>query len=158
MTPLIEHQLEQFFRRHPPPEAVADVGCGDDHSALKALVRAGIPGHVDRYDLPFDICEGPLPLPYSTIVCNDALEHIPQPFDAAANIVKSLAGGGWLYVTTVFAFEKHEYPRDYWRFTDTALEMLFADLVVEDCWFAEETSHPDMLTRRRVSLVGQRPA
>lgn len=164
MTPLIEEQLEAFFRDHPPPGPVADVGCGTDTAVREAIERAGVAwcGLLDGFDLPFDICEEAPPHRYSTVVSCDLLEHVCDPFPAAANIARSIEPGGWLYVTTVFAFEHHEYPVDMWRFTTTALEYLFVTrnawpVEIERCWYEDETPHPDMLTRRRVTLVGRRP-
>lgn len=55
----------------------------------------------------------------------NTLEHVWDLFAAAREIQRVLRPGGTLLVSSVFHFEVHEYPADYWRFTDVALRRLF---------------------------------
>jgi hypothetical protein len=63
-----------------------------------------------------------------TIVCVETLEHVFDVSRAAAELVRVLAPGGTLLVSTPFDFSIHGYPSDYWRLTPVCLQRLFAPL------------------------------
>lgn len=112
--------------------------------------------HPDVYDYgidKFDICKTSLPKQYPVIICMNTFEHILDPVRAAENIVKSLAPGGHLFVTTLFVYPKHNYDEvvDTYRYTDTALSWLFRDLEEKRCWFENENHPPQAV---RVSYIG----
>lgn len=78
----------------------------------------------DIHDLPFD--DGSV----SSIVCMSVLEHVENPIRACEEIRRSLKKGGMLYVYVPFLFYYHaekDYYRDYWRFTEDSLRLLFRD-------------------------------
>ena len=54
---------------------------------------------------------------YSTILCTEVLEHIPDPQKAVDEMYRVLKPGGTLILTTRFLFPVHDAPGDYWRFT-----------------------------------------
>jgi SAM-dependent methyltransferase len=53
------------------------------------------------------------------------LEHLPAPWQIAAEINRVLAVGGQVMKSVPFAFPLHETPNDFWRFSDKGLEQLF---------------------------------
>ncbi|HUY33017.1 MAG TPA: methyltransferase domain-containing protein [Pirellulales bacterium] len=63
-----------------------------------------------------------------TILCVETLEHVFDVKGAAAELIRVLAPGGTLLVTTPFDFSIHGYPSDYWRLTPVCLGRLFAPL------------------------------
>ncbi|HVC98249.1 MAG TPA: methyltransferase domain-containing protein [Pirellulales bacterium] len=63
-----------------------------------------------------------------TVLCVETLEHVFDVSRAAAELVRVLAPGGTLLVTTPFDFSIHGYPSDYWRLTPVCLGRLFAPL------------------------------
>jgi SAM-dependent methyltransferase len=63
-----------------------------------------------------------------TIICVDTLEHVFEARRAADELVRVLAPGGTLLVTTPFEFYIHGYPNDYWRLTPACWQRLLADL------------------------------
>jgi SAM-dependent methyltransferase len=77
----------------------------------------------------FDICE---PLPehdrFDVVICEQVLEHVPDPWRAAANLKELCEPGGHVIVSTPFLIRVHELPafdlRDYWRFTPRGLRTL----------------------------------
>jgi hypothetical protein len=64
----------------------------------------------------------------STIVCVETLEHVFEVRRAADEMMRVLAPGGVMIVTTPFDFRLHDYPSDYWRLTPSCMARLFAPL------------------------------
>ena len=77
----------------------------------------------------FDIC-APISDPgrFDVVICEQVLEHVPDPFGAAGNLRELCAPGGRVIVSTPFLVRIHELPmfdmRDYWRFTPRGLRTL----------------------------------
>jgi SAM-dependent methyltransferase len=74
---------------------------------------------------------------FDAVLCIEVLEHVADPFKAAAEIVRVLKPGGRLLVTAPFlgAFHgkggdsaDHEHYPDYWRFTHQGLALMFGGL------------------------------
>ena len=79
----------------------------------------------------FDLC-APLEHTgrYDVVVCEQVIEHVTDPFAAAANLRALCVPGGTAIVSTPFLVRVHELPEygmgDYWRFTPRGLEALLA--------------------------------
>lgn len=58
------------------------------------------------------------------VLCLDTLEHVQNPIAACREMARLTRPGGWALMTTVFAFQIHDYPADYWRFTPECMAML----------------------------------
>jgi SAM-dependent methyltransferase len=77
----------------------------------------------------FDIC-APIeePARFDLVICEQVLEHVPDPCRAAANLGELCVPGGHVVVSTPFLIRLHELPmfemRDYWRFTPRGLRTL----------------------------------
>ncbi len=86
----------------------------------------------------FDIC-APVEEPglFDLVICEQVIEHVEDPWVAAANLRELCAPGGRVIVSTPFLIRVHELPqydmRDYWRFTPRGLRTLLerAGLEVE---------------------------
>jgi SAM-dependent methyltransferase len=86
----------------------------------------------------FDLCA---PLvdcgSFDVVICEQVLEHVVDPFAAAANLRELTVPAGHVIVSTPFLIKVHELPlfgmNDYWRFTPRGLRTLLesANLVVE---------------------------
>jgi SAM-dependent methyltransferase len=112
----------------------------------------------------FDLCA---PLEdsgrYDVVICEQVLEHVPDPWAAASNLREMCAPHGHVIVSTPFLVKVHELPLfamgDYWRFTPRGLRTLLegAGLKVEtvgswgnracvignfDRWAARRPWHP----------------
>jgi SAM-dependent methyltransferase len=65
---------------------------------------------------------------FDVVICEQVLEHVPDPWAAAANLRELTAPGGHVIVSTPFLIRIHELPaydmRDYWRFTPRGLRTL----------------------------------
>jgi SAM-dependent methyltransferase len=64
---------------------------------------------------------------FDLLVCCEALEHDPRPWEVWRLFPKLVRAGGWLIVSTPgFGFPYHGHPRDYHRFSeDTYREVIF---------------------------------
>lgn len=60
-----------------------------------------------------------------SVLCNEVLEHLPDPAGAVREIHRVLQPGGRVYVTVPFLWCLHYEPHDYFRFTGHALRTIF---------------------------------
>jgi SAM-dependent methyltransferase len=63
-----------------------------------------------------------------SIVCVETLEHVFEVRRAVDEIIRVLAPGGIVMISTPFNFYLHNYPGDYWRLTPSCLDGLLAPL------------------------------
>jgi len=62
---------------------------------------------------------------FDFILSIDVFEHIDKPWLAARQIVRLLKPGGLTFHSTLFSWRYHACPEDYWRFTPSAMKLLF---------------------------------
>ncbi len=73
----------------------------------------------------FDLCTRDQVLPCADVViCEQVLEHLPDPLQAARNLLASLEPGGHAVVSVPFMIRIHPEPSDYWRFSADGLRRL----------------------------------
>ncbi len=74
--------------------------------------------------------------PFRTAICLSVLEHCSHPFRMAENIAAVLESGAHLFLSVPWVWNMHGYPDDYWRFTPSAVRVLFPRFgVLEDSSF-----------------------
>jgi SAM-dependent methyltransferase len=65
---------------------------------------------------------------FDVVICEQVLEHVEDPWRAAANLRALCVPGGRAIVSTPFLVRVHEEPfygmKDYWRFTPRGLRLL----------------------------------
>ena len=77
----------------------------------------------------FDLC-APLTEErrFDLVICEQVLEHVPDPCAAVDEPARALRPGGRVIVSTPFLIKVHEFPSygmlDYWRFTPRGLRTL----------------------------------
>jgi len=59
------------------------------------------------------------------VLCNDVLEHVPDPAGLIVSLYQVLKPGGNLFLSAPQGWGQHQNPHDYFRFTSHALRMLF---------------------------------
>ena len=75
---------------------------------------------------------------FDVVICEQVLEHVPDPWGAAANLRELTVPGGHVIVSTPFLIKVHELllfgMHDYWRFTPRGLRTLLegGGLVVDE--------------------------
>jgi hypothetical protein len=65
---------------------------------------------------------------FDVVLSFDTLEHVADPFTFCRNLVTIAVAGGHIYVQTVFSWEYHPSPRDYFRYSPEGLEQCFANV------------------------------
>ena len=73
-------------------------------------------------------CDALLQHSADLVYSNSLLEHVPNPFAAADNIVQLLKPGGICFIRTPFAYRFHPMPNDFWRFSPEGLKILFKNI------------------------------
>ncbi len=80
------------------------------------------------HELPFEDAS------FDTVVCTQVLEHVREPWVAAAEMQRLLRPGGHAIVTAPFLLGQHDDPYDYYRYTPAGLAALFPGMdIVENC-------------------------
>lgn len=64
---------------------------------------------------------------FSGVLCSEVLEHVRRPWVALPELRRVMRPGGWLVVTTLFAFPEHGFPDDFYRYTRNGLAGLLED-------------------------------
>jgi SAM-dependent methyltransferase len=70
---------------------------------------------------------------FDYVVCDQVIEHLPEPQQAVREMCRVLRPGGWLILATCFMDPIHTQPGnpgDYWRFTPAGLRHLVRDFSV----------------------------
>jgi len=106
---------------------------------------------------------------FSGILCSEVMEHVAKPWEALPELYRVIRPGGWIVVTTLFAFPEHGFPDDYWRYTLSGLSGLLRDagfVAVEGEYAGEVVlmldDHGEGAINRRklpmhVFMVGRKP-
>lgn len=113
----------------PPTRSAAEIS-GDSHAEKPWREYTSL-------DYPeFDICApvGDLDR-FDVVICEQVLEHVIDPWGAAANLRELTVPGGHVIVSTPFLIKVHELllygMRDYWRFTPNGLRTLLGSAGLE---------------------------
>ncbi len=115
-------------------------------------------------DIVGDILDPPASLlsrQFDTVISNQVLEHVRQPWVLVQNMARLTKKGGLCILTAPFMVPFHPDPGDYFRYTEQGIRSLFEDagLEVELCtpygglfsslgetlkqkWFSPYTGHP----------------
>lgn len=138
-APILEF-VQRVARETVPGARVLDIGAGDapyaelfehvdyvtldwEHSPHEGAQRTTVSASAD--DLPFAAGE------FDAVLLTQVLEHVRRPDVVLAEVARVLRPGGQLYATVPFAWELHEEPHDYWRFSPYALRALAEDAGLE---------------------------
>ena len=110
-----------------------DVGCGGrpyEQVVPDGVEYLGIDTPASSLSRP-DAWSLATPLPFrdsafDTILCTQVLEHLAEPWLAVREFARVLRPGGCLIVTAPQAWNLHEIPYDFFRYTEYGLQHLCA--------------------------------
>lgn len=126
---MIPDTRRAFESLNPAALHVAEIS-GDLWTQLPWASRA-------QFDFPeFDLCAPPdsLPGPFDLVICEQVLEHVPDPLKAVETLRRLCKPDGYVYVSTPFLVRLHDWPGDYWRFTPDGLALLLRARGLEPLW------------------------
>src|SRR6185436_3112405 len=112
----------------PADGVVLEIGAGNMAASRPNLIRLDVTltPHVDvvgdAHALPFR------PDVFDFMFSLAVLEHLRQPFVAAAEMTRVLRPGGYLYAECAFVFPFHGHPHHYFNATHLGLAELFGSL------------------------------
>ena len=130
----LEPWLRLELERLPPGAQVLNVGSNGATAALAREVATArglqlVSTDVDPACTPDqvdDITASGFPdARFDAVMIAEVLEHVSNPFAAAAELERILKPGGALIASTPFIYPIHNRPHDYWRFTRFGLARLF---------------------------------
>jgi SAM-dependent methyltransferase len=130
---VLNRTVDAYIASLDPRRCTAAEISGDAHAskAWKEYAALAYP----EFDLCAPLAEARR---FDVVICEQVLEHVPDPCAAAANLRQLCAAGGHVIVSTPFLVRVHELPLflmgDYWRFTPRGLRTLLerAGLEVEE--------------------------
>jgi len=61
---------------------------------------------------------------YDAVICNQVLEHVPEPADVLKELHRILKPNGLLVLSLPFFYQEHEIPYDFYRYTQFACRYL----------------------------------
>lgn len=136
----IGYFIRDFWKEHPELQGcnMLDVGSRNINGSVKDFISGygGFTGTdfiagkdvdtvIDNHDLLEEFGDGR----FDFITCCDTLEHDVNFWKTVENMRAMLKPGGWLLVTTPgINFFKHDFPSDYYRFTEEA----YKDFIFKD--------------------------
>lgn len=130
---LIEGAIREYRRSRPAGSRLRFLDAGGRRGEKRRLAEGfdytimDLEPGVAEGVIRADICHCP-EIPdggYDVVFSASLLEHVGEPWEAARNIGRILVPGGLAVTRTLFAWEYHARPVDFWRYTHSALEFLF---------------------------------
>jgi SAM-dependent methyltransferase len=64
---------------------------------------------------------------FTGILCSEVMEHVARPHLAMYQLKNMIKPGGYIVITTLFAFPEHGFPDDYFRYSRSGLKILLED-------------------------------
>ena len=119
-----------------------------------------------RVDIVCDLTapENPLPKNYfDLVICCSVMEHVPNPWVMAEKISELVRPGGKLYIAVPWVWKYHGYPKDYYRFTHTAIEYLYPSFTWGNfAWSSTsegdiQWQEMDQITERKMIIADHSP-
>ena len=119
---------------------------------LNIARSAGISVVADVHDLPFEEER------FDNVAAFEVLEHLKQPWVAAAEFHRVLKTGGRLVLSTRFLFPVHDAPHDYFRFTKAGLKDLLKNFKEVDVREIDLPVEALLVQKSRLSFEKSIPA
>lgn len=114
---------------------VLDAGAGKspyrelfDHARYEAADFAQLPKRYAPLDYVCQLTDIPVEdNRFHRIICNQVLEHVPEPGATLTELNRVLMPGGRILLTAPLYFAEHQQPYDFYRYTRFSLKRLFEE-------------------------------
>lgn len=121
---------QQFASKIEPGSLILDAGAGN--APYQELFNNFQYETADKFDSSCtyvcDIVDIPVEADqFDYIICNQVLEHLPEPKQALKEMYRVLKTGGKIICTTPFFYEEHLQPYDFYRYTQFGNSYLFQE-------------------------------
>jgi SAM-dependent methyltransferase len=131
----IAHAIDRSMAKQFCPRLrgeVLDVGCGTRPYAPFLTNASRYVGMDSNPDVNPDVIGSVLELPFEphsfdAVLCNEVLEHVPDPARALREVNRVLRDNGTVYVTVPQSWGLHYEPHDYFRFTRYGISHLLVE-------------------------------
>lgn len=122
----LELENAQFAKSIPKGSIVLDAGCGEapyrhmfNHTKYESadFMQSDRP-YSEKITYVCDLAKIPVKKArFDYIICNQVLEHIPQPDLVMKELYRVLKPGGKILFTAPLFYQEHEKPFDFFRYT-----------------------------------------
>ena len=131
----LSRQMRRFARETGQGALVLDAGAGRGpysklfkHARYEAADFAQFAERHTPLDYVCDITSIPVEdARFDAIVCNQVLEHLPDPSAALCELRRVLKPGGRILLSAPLFYHEHQKPYDFFRYTRFGLRRLFDD-------------------------------
>jgi len=110
-----------------------------------------------QVDVVCDLTASKNPLPknhFDLVICCSVMEHVPNPWVMAEKISELVKPGGKLYIAVPWVWKYHGYPKDYYRFTHSAIEYLYPNFTWGN--FAWSSTSADDIEFQEMDRISER--
>lgn len=149
LSRLLAETIQNYVVRREDKVTILDLGCGgkpyQPFFAKEYSRYIGV--DINRDSLADVIASGDhLPFKensFSVCLCTQVIEHVTDPEQVTREVTRVLDDDGVLLLSTHTIAPIHNYPSDYWRWTDQGLKKMlakhFADITVQEVTTRLET-------------------
>lgn len=145
MKKITRKNLVPFLKKYSTDKKVLDVGGGraDFNHSYDVFFPNRFSVDIDpkrEPDLVADVHNLPIKdNTYEFVLCTEVIEHCHDPQKAVNEMMRVLKPGGTCVLTTRFMFPIHDFPHDYWRFTEMQMQKLFENSTIIELRSETET-------------------
>jgi SAM-dependent methyltransferase len=131
----LARKMRRFARNTEPGMLVLDAGAGRSpyrplfaHARYETADFAKLASGYGTLDYVCDLTAIPVEDGrFDRIVCNQVLEHVPEPSAVLTELYRVLKPGGQMLCSCPLFFPEHQRPYDFFRYTQFGLRKLFTD-------------------------------
>jgi SAM-dependent methyltransferase len=131
----LSRMVRRFAKGTKKGMVVLDAGAGTSpyrkffkHAQYEAADFAELGTKYAPLDYVCDITDIPVEdARFDRILCNQVLEHLPEPGRAMDELHRVLKPGGRVFLSVPLFYEEHQKPYDFYRYTQFSLRRLFEE-------------------------------
>ncbi|MFD7075638.1 class I SAM-dependent methyltransferase [Nocardioides sp. NPDC059952] len=131
----LRQEMARFAKGTKRGMRVLDAGAGRSpyrklfkHARYEAADFAQLSSAYAPLDYVCDITDIPVDDgSFDRVICNQVLEHVPEPEKAIGELYRVLKPGGRIFLSAPLFFAEHQKPYDFFRYTQFSLRKMFEE-------------------------------